>query len=58
MHNSKNHARRIAALFSEDGMMLPRDLVWEGGVKYKIEHVGNIRSAPAMIALRAASAEE
>ena len=39
---------KVAAVFSEDGMMLPRYLVWEDGVKYKIDRVGDIRPAPAM----------
>ena len=39
---------QVAAVFTEDGLMLPRYLVWEDGVKYKIDRVGDIKQAAAM----------
>ena len=39
---------RVTAVFAEDGLMLPRYLVWEDGVKYKIYRVGDIKQAAAM----------
>ena len=34
---------QVAAVFTEDGFMLPRYLVWEDGVRYKIDRVGDIK---------------
>lgn len=34
--------------FSEDGTMLPREITWEDGEKFKIERILDIRQAPAM----------
>ena len=39
---------QVAAVFTEDGLMLPRSLVWEDGVRYKIDRVGEIKQAAAM----------
>ena len=39
---------QVAAVFTEDGLMLPRSLVWEDGVRYKIDRVGDIKQAAAM----------
>lgn len=33
--------------FNEDGVMLPRLITWEDGVKYEIDRVVDIRPAPA-----------
>jgi len=34
--------------FSEDGVMLPRELVWEDGERYTIDRVVDIRQAAAL----------
>ncbi len=34
--------------FREDGVMLPREIVWEDGVTYEIDRVLDIRQAAAM----------
>lgn len=34
--------------FREDGVMLPREIVWENGVTYQIDRVSDIRQAAAM----------
>ena len=39
---------QVAAVFTEDGLMLPRYLVWEDGVRYKIDRVSDIKQAAAM----------
>ena len=39
---------QVTAVFTEDGLMLPRYLVWEDGVRYKIDCVGDIKQAAAM----------
>lgn len=38
----------VQAAFREDGIMLPREITWEDGVKYEIDRVTEIRQAPAM----------
>jgi len=39
---------RVTVDFSEDGMMLPRELFWENGEKYTIDRVIDIRQAAAL----------
>ena len=39
---------QVNADFSSDGLMLPRELIWEDGEKYKIDRVTDIRQAAAM----------
>ena len=39
---------RVNAEFREDGVMLPRNLIWEDGHKYEIDRVLKIQPAPAM----------
>ena len=34
--------------FREDGVMLPREIIWEDGVTYEIDRVVDIRQAAAM----------
>ena len=34
--------------FREDGVMLPREIIWEDGVTYEIDCVVDIRQAAAM----------
>lgn len=34
--------------FTEEGIMLPREITWEDGVKYTIDRVTEIRQAAAM----------
>ena len=34
--------------FREDGVMLPREIIWEDGVTYEIDRVIDIRQAAAM----------
>jgi hypothetical protein len=34
--------------FREDGVMLPREIIWENGVTYEIDRVTNICQAAAM----------
>lgn len=38
----------VKAAFREDGIMLPMEITWEDGQKYKIDRVIDIRQAPAM----------
>ena len=38
----------VRADFRDDGIMLPREIVWEDGRKYEIDRVLDIRQAPAM----------
>ena len=38
----------VKADFREDGLMLPREITWEDGEKYKIDRVTDIRQAAAM----------
>ena len=38
----------VKAAFREDGIMLPMEITWEDGQKYKIDRVTDIRPAPAM----------
>ena len=38
----------VKADFNEDGLMLPREITWEDGEKYKIDRVTDIRQAPAI----------
>ena len=39
---------QVTAVFTEEGLMLPRYLVWEDGARYKIDRVGEIKQAAAM----------
>ena len=39
---------QVNADFNIDGVMLPRELVWEDGEKYTIDRVVDIRQAAAM----------
>ncbi|HNX15384.1 MAG TPA: hypothetical protein PK854_11960 [Oscillospiraceae bacterium] len=39
---------RVTADFSEEGVMLPRELVWEDGERYAIDRVIDIRQAAAL----------
>jgi len=39
---------QVAAVFTKDGRILPRALVWEDGVRYKIDRVGDVRQAAAV----------
>ncbi len=38
----------VRAAFREDGIMLPTEITWEDGQKYKIDRVTDIRQAAAM----------
>ena len=38
----------VKAEFSEEGIMLPRELTWEDGTRYEIDRVLDIRQAAAM----------
>jgi hypothetical protein len=38
----------VKADFNEDGIMLPREITWEDGMKYEIDRVLDIRQAAAM----------
>lgn len=38
---------RVLASFREDGVMLPRALIWEDGTRYNIDRVSDIRQAAA-----------
>ncbi len=38
----------VDVAFEETGRMLPRRIIWEDGVKYKIDRVSDIKQAPAM----------
>ena len=37
----------VRAEFREDGVMLPREILWEDGRRFKIERVTDIRKAAA-----------
>ncbi len=39
---------QVNADFNQDGLMLPRELIWEDGEKYTIDRVIDIRQAAAM----------
>lgn len=39
---------QVNVQFREDGIMLPREIIWEDGVRYEIDHVTDIRQAAAM----------
>lgn len=45
--NSKVYVA-VKAEFNEEGIMLPRELTWEDGTRYKIDRVLDIRQAAAM----------
>ena len=38
---------QVSADFNTDGVMLPRELIWENGEKYLIDRVVDIRQAAA-----------
>lgn len=38
----------VKADFNEEGLMLPREIIWEDGMKYEIDRVLDIRQAAAM----------
>ena len=38
----------VTVHFREDGVMLPKDITWEDGRRYEIDHVTDIRQAAAM----------
>ena len=38
----------VTVAFNEDGLMLPRQIVWEDGRKYDIDRVKDIKQASAM----------
>jgi len=38
----------VKADFNEEGIMLPREIIWEDGMKYEIDRVLDIRQAAAM----------
>ena len=38
----------VKADFREDGLMLPKEITWEDGEKYKIDRVTDIRQAAAL----------
>ena len=38
----------VRADFSDEGVMLPREITWEDGKKYPIDRVIDIRQAPAL----------
>ena len=38
----------VKADFNEDGIMFPREIIWEDGTKYAIDHVLDIRQAAAV----------
>ncbi len=38
----------VNADFNEDGILIPRSLIWEDGDKYLIDKVSDIRQAAAM----------
>ena len=39
---------RVTVDFREDGVMLPRELVWEDGERYTIDRIVDIRQAAAL----------
>ena len=38
----------VSVAFDEDGNILPKEITWEDGTKYKIDRVTKIRQAAAM----------
>ena len=38
----------VVASFREDGLWLPREIVWEDGRRYEIDRVSDIRSGASM----------
>ena len=38
----------VKADFSEEGIMLPREITWEDGKKFEIDRIIEIRQAPAL----------
>ena len=40
----------VVAAFNSEGAMIPVQLTWENGKKYKIDRILDIRPAPALIA--------
>lgn len=50
MNTSKNLKVyvQVKVDFREDGVMLPREIIWEDGVTYEIDRVIDIRQAAAM----------
>ena len=38
----------VKADFSEEGIMLPRAIIWEDGKKFEIDRIIDIRQAPAL----------
>ena len=39
---------QVNVQFREDGIMLPREIIWEDGARYEIDRVTDIRQAAAM----------
>ena len=39
---------QVNVQFREDGIMLPREIIWEDCVRYEIDRVTDIRQAAAM----------
>lgn len=39
---------QVSVDFNSDGVMLPRELIWEDGEKYTIDRVADIQQAAAM----------
>lgn len=39
---------KVTVDFSEEGVMLPRELVWEDGERYTIDRIVDIRQAAAL----------
>ena len=48
MTNNPKVYVRVRADFSDEGVMLPREITWEDGKKYPIDRVIDIRQAPAL----------
>jgi len=38
----------VKAEFSEEGIMLPREITWEDGKKFEIDRIIDIRQTPAL----------
>ena len=38
----------VRADFRDDGVMLPREIIWEDGRRYEIDRVTDIRQAPSL----------
>lgn len=47
MEDSKVYVKVVAA-FSDDGQMLPAEIIWENGRRYPIDRVLEVRPAAAM----------